>query len=129
MKKDNQAKDKKRQKLSTLWLLVALNMILADVLSIFVALVNDDALNIPGDVKVMMLVGAVIVNIPIMMIYLSKYLSSERLKIITTIAASFTILAIIGGGSLTPHYIFIGAIEVLILLKIIFDVRSDNTDN
>lgn len=129
MKKHTKNTKEKQQKLSTLWLLVALNMILADVLSIFVALVNDDVLNIPGDVKVMMLVGAVIVNVPILMTYLSKYLKPKTSIKVNTIAAVVTILTIIGGGSLTPHYILIGAIEVIILFKIIFEVRRWSANN
>jgi len=57
-------------RLSTLWILVMFNMVFADIFSIMVELVNKNTLGIPGDVKTVMAIAAVVTNIPILMIYL-----------------------------------------------------------
>lgn len=72
-----------RTKLSLLWIVVMLNMIFADIFSIMVELVKKDTMDIPGDVTLVMAVAAVMVNIPILMIYLNRILSfrlCRRLK-------------------------------------------------
>jgi len=115
-------------KLSLLWLLTALNMILADVLSLYIAVLDPSVLEIPGDAKLFMIVAAVLVNIPIFMVFLSKVLPRKSNRIVNIIASIVTIIFIIGGGSLLPHYIVIGAIEVVLLVAIIaiaWRYRSD----
>ena len=118
---NTQLNQNKGRKLSTLWVMVSLNIILADVLSLYVEIVDKNTLNIPGDVKTFMVIGALMVNIPIMMIYLSKFLSYKPSRMLNLIAPVFTILFVIGGGSTTPHYIVIATIEVIILCKIIIE--------
>ena len=108
-------------KLSTLWIVVMLNLICADILSIMIELVNKNTLDIIGeDVKVTMAVAAVITNIPILMIYLSRALPYKTNRISNILAALVTIFYTVGGGSLLPHYLIIGSIEVLLLLIIIW---------
>jgi hypothetical protein len=114
----------KGQKLSTLWLVVALNIILADVLSLYVELVNHNTLNIPGDVTTFMVIGALLVNIPIMMVYVSKHMRFRASRIVNIAAAVVTALFIVGGGSATPHYLVIACIELLVLGKIILEARQ-----
>lgn len=109
------------QRLSALWLVVALNIILADVLSLYVELVNHNTLNIPGDVTTFMVIGALLVNIPILMIYASKHMRFRANRIVNIIAAVVTALFIVGGGSTTPHYLVIACIELLVLGKIIIE--------
>jgi len=58
-----------KARLSTLWIVVLINMIFADIFSIMVELVNGNMLNIPGDVKTIMAIAAFVTNIPILMIY------------------------------------------------------------
>lgn len=106
-------------RLSTLWIVVMLQMLFADIFSIMVELVDRDTLRIPGDVKVVMAVAAVVTSIPILMVYLSRTLSGKLNRVANIAAASFTILYIIGGGSAVPHYIIIAAIEVILLGMII----------
>lgn len=108
-----------KERLSTLWLLVMLNMILADVLSLFVALKDSSVLGIPDNVKPLMAVSAVIINLPILMIYFSKSLPYRKNKTANIIVAVVTMLFVVGGGSLLPHYLIIATIEVAILLSII----------
>jgi hypothetical protein len=106
-------------KLSTLWIVVMINMIYADIYSIIIELVNRDTLNIPGDVKVIMAIAAIVTNIPILMIYLSRVLNYETNRWANIIAGILTIIYVIGGGDLAPHYIIVASIEVILLLVII----------
>ncbi len=106
-------------RLSTLWIVVMINMIFADIFSIMVELVNINTLEIPGDVKVVMAIAAVVTNIPILMIYLSRTLPYKVNRLANIIAGIFTIIYVIGGGDFAPHYIIIACIEVIVLLLII----------
>jgi hypothetical protein len=105
-------------KLSTLWIVVLINMIFADIFSIMVELVNKDTLNIPGDVKTIMAIAAIVTNIPILMIYFSRILEYKANRIINMIAAILTIIYVIGGGDTAPHYLIIASIEVVFLILI-----------
>lgn len=109
-----------RTKISLLWIVVMLNMIFADIFSIILELVKKNTLAIPGDVKTFMAIAAVMVNVGILMIYFSKVLPYRMCRILNIVAAIITILFIIGGGSLDPHYLIIGAVEIAALVYIIF---------
>ncbi|MCP4438351.1 MAG: hypothetical protein GY810_05350, partial [Aureispira sp.] len=52
-------------------------------------------------------------------------------RLANIVAAIFTIIYVIGGASLTPHYIIIATIEVILLLLIIFNAWKwkTTTDN
>lgn len=107
--------------LSTLWIVVMFNMVFADIYSIMVELVNKNTLSdMPGDVVTVMAVAAVITNVPIMMIFLSRILNSKTNRLINIIAAVITLLYVVGGGSTAPHYIIAATIEVILLLFIIW---------
>lgn len=108
--------------LSTLWIVVMFNMVFADIYSIMVELVNKNTLgDIPGDVITVMAVAVIITNIPIMMIYLSRVLNYKTNRLLNIIAATITLLYVVGGGSTAPHYIIAATIEVIILLYIIWN--------
>jgi len=106
-------------KLSTLWIVVMLNMIYADIYSIMVELVNKNTLDIPGNVKTIMAVAAIVTNIPILMIYLSRVLKYEANRWANIIAGLLTIIYVVGGGDLSPHYIIVASIEIILLLIIL----------
>lgn len=106
-------------KLSTLWIVVLINMIFADIFSIMVELVNNNTLDIPGDVKIVMAIAAIVTNIPILMIYLSRTLPYRSNRLANIAAGIFTIIYVIGGGDYAPHYIIIACIEIVLLLLII----------
>lgn len=107
-------------KISTLWIVVMLNLIFADILSIIVELVNKNTLDdILGEVTSTMAIAAVLTNIPILMIYFSRVLPFKINRSLNISAAILTIVYVVGGGSLTPHYVICGAIEVIILFYII----------
>ncbi len=119
-----------KTKLSTLWIVVMINMIFADIFSIIVELVNRNTLNFPGDVKIIMAVAAIVTNIPILMIYFSRVLRYKLNRMTNIIAACLTIIYIIGGGDTNLHYIIIATIEVICLLQIIINSwKWSDTDN
>ncbi|WP_139957919.1 DUF6326 family protein [Flavicella sediminum] len=108
-----------KTKLSTLWIVVLFNLILADILSVFIELVNKNTLDgILGEVTTTMAIAAVVINIPIAMIYFSRTLDFKLNRLLNLIAAVVTILFVVGGGSLLPHYIICASIEVLVLFVI-----------
>ncbi len=110
-----------KTKLSTLWVVVMLNLIFADILSIMVQLIDQSALEImDDDVRLTMAIAAVITNIPILMIYFSRVLPYRINRLLNIIAAILTLIFVIGGGSTLPHYLICGSIEVMLLLFIIY---------
>lgn len=108
-----------KARLSTLWIVVLINMIFADIFSIMVELVNGGTLDIPGEVKTVMAVAAICTNVPIMMIYFSRVLTYRFNRMANIFSAFFTILYVVGGGSTAPHYLILASIEILFLLLII----------
>ena len=127
---DKKGKIDIKVKLSTLWIVVLINMIFADIFSIIVELVNKDTLNIPGDVKVVMAIAAIVTNIPILMIYFSRVLQFKVNRLANIIAGILTIIYVIGGGDMAPHYIIIASIEVICLLLIIVNSwKWTNSEN
>lgn len=106
-------------KLSTLWIIVLLNLLFADILSIIIELINKNTLDILGEVTFTMAIAAIITNIPILMIYFSRSLSYKANRILNMIASCITILFVVGGGSLLPHYIICASIEVVTLIIIL----------
>lgn len=105
--------------LSTLWIVVMLNMIFADIYSIMVILVSTSSIEIPGEVKTIMAMAAVLTNIPIMMILFSRILRYRINRMINIIAGVLTIFYVVGMGDRAPHYIIAATIEVVLLLIII----------
>ena len=69
---------------------------------------------------VLLLVFAIILEMPIAMIVLSRVLKRGANRWANIIASVITIAFVIGGGSAYPHYIFFAAIEVLCMLIIIW---------
>jgi hypothetical protein len=108
-----------KTKLSTLWILVMINMIFADILTITVELVYKNTMAIPGDVKVIMAIAAFVTNIPILMIYFSRVLPYKWNRLSNIIAGIFTIIYIVGPGDTSLHYVIIATIEVIILVIIV----------
>ena len=106
----------KKVTLSTLWIVVLMNIIYADILSFISPGFFDNLI----DINQMMLIAfAVLLEIPIMMIYLSRVLNGTALKWSTTISVVLTSLFVIGGGSLSLHYIFFASVEVIVMLYMV----------
>lgn len=109
-------------KISTLWIVVLFNMAFADVLSFmfpgFIAKVTTGQVDGVTITPFFLLIAAVFLEIAIVMIYLSLALPQRAARMANLAAVLVTILFVVGGGSLTPHYIFFAGIEVFILLYI-----------
>ncbi len=111
-----------RVKLSLLWIIVMLNMAFADILSLYVPGIHEELASFAGDIPItyLMLFGAVKIQIPIFMIFLSRVLKHKANRLANIIASITTIIFVVGGGTLMPHYIFIATIEVACMLAIIW---------
>ena len=110
-------------KLSTLWIVVMFNMVFADILSFMLPdfleiLETGQAGGVPITQEIL-LVFAVLLEIPIVMIILSRVLTYSVNRWANIIAAVVTILFVVGGGSTSLHYIFFATIEVVCMLLII----------
>lgn len=109
-------------KLSTLWIIVLFNMVFADILSLYIPGIHEELAAFAGDTSIaqLMLIGAIMHQIPIFMIFLSRILKYKVNRQMNIVASIITITYVIGGGSLMPHYLFIATIEVVCLLLIIW---------
>lgn len=109
-----------RVKLSTLWIVVMMNIIFADILSIMIAFTDKNIIDIIGEATTTMAIAAIITNIPILMIYFSRLENIKTNRILNLVSALITLIYVIGGGSSTPHYIICAFIEVMVLITIIW---------
>jgi len=112
-----------KEKLSLLWIVVMFTMVFADI----VGFMNPGALKdiIDGAVgfqitQGLLLAFAVLLEIPIAMIFLSRVLDHKVNRWANIIASVITILFIIGGGSQYLSYIFFASVEVICMLVIIW---------
>lgn len=111
-----------REKISILWIVVMINMIFADILSFMQPGFLNDIItgNTPFEItQEILLIFAVILEIPIIMIFLSRILKAKTNRWANIIASVITIIFVVGGGSLALHYIFFATVEIVILLLII----------
>lgn len=106
-----------REKLSTLWMVVMLNMAFADILS-FMMEYSNGLTSETQATQSLMLIAAVLLEIPIVMIILSRVLKYRINRWVNIVASVITILFVIGGGSLYLHYLFFAFIEVGCMLLI-----------
>lgn len=110
---------------STLWLVVMLNIIFADILSFLnpeflqELITSGSAAGVEITTSLLVVVG-IITQIPILMIFLSRVLSYNINRWANIIASIITIAYVVGGGSLMPHYIVIASIEVACMLFIMW---------
>lgn len=112
-------------KLSTLWTFLLFNMVFADIFSfMYPGAMAQIVAGTPVDgtviTPIFLLVAAVITEISIAMVFLSRFLKPGINRWVNVAGAVVTILWVFGGGSLTyPHYIFFASIEALTSLVII----------
>ena len=102
-------------KLSILWIIVMFNMLFADVLTLYIPENLEEIMTRSTSVQItegLMLVMAITIEIPIVMIFLSRILKYRANRWANIIASAITIVFVIGGGSLVLHYIFFATIEV-----------------
>lgn len=105
-----------RTRLSTLWIVVMVNVIFADILTFITPGAMAEILTgAPGGIRVsqgLLLVFAILLEIPIAMIFLSRTLPYGQNRWANIIACAVTTAFVVGGGSAYLHYYFFAAIEV-----------------
>lgn len=108
--------------LSTLWIVVMINMLMADILSLFIPGAADEVAKFAGGTPIaqLMLGGAVMMEISTAMILLSRVLKAKANCWVNIIASIITIVFVVGGGTSYPHYIFLEVLTVICLLVIIW---------
>lgn len=111
-----------RTRISTLWIVVMFNMVFADILG-FIApgalaqMLSGKA----GELMIsqeILLVFALLLEIPIAMIYLSRRLKGKAAAIANTAACVITSVFVVGGGSAYLHYYFFAGVEVVCMVYI-----------
>ena len=114
-------------RVSTLWIVVMLNMAFADI----VGFIQPGALQGvagPGDVQItqgLLLVFALFIEIPLAMVFVSRILKRGANRWVNTVAAVITSVFVVGGGSMElPFYAFFAAVEVACMALIVWSVWS-----
>ena len=109
--------------LSTLWIVVMINMLKADILSLYIPGSVEEAAKTAAStgtpISQLMLGAAIMMEISIVMIILSRQLPYNVNRWVNIIVSLITIAFVVGGGVGYPHYIFIATVEVICLLLII----------
>jgi len=108
--------------LSTLWIVVMINMLKADILSLYIPGAAEEVAKTAGETPIaqLMLGGAIMMEISIVMIILSRVLKYRINRWANIVTSIITIAFIWGGAASSPHYIFIGTVETICLLLIIW---------
>jgi hypothetical protein len=111
--------------LSTLWIVVMINMLKADILSGFIPAMAEElasfSVSVGASIPQLMLFGAIMGQLGIAMIILSRVLKRGVNRWLNLIVSPLYIVYIIGGGTAYPHYFFIAAIEVICLVVIFWN--------
>lgn len=109
--------------LSTLWIVVMINMLKADILSLYVPGSADELARTAGETPItqLMLAGAIMMEISVVMIILSRVLKYRMNRWVNIIVSIITIAFIWGGAASYPHYLFIATVETICLLLIIWN--------
>ena len=110
--------------LSTLWIVVMINMLKADILSLFIpesaAELARTAASTGVPIPQLMLGAAIMGELAIAMIILSRVLQHGVNRWLNIIMGVVTIAYIWGGAVAYPHYTFIAIVETICLLLIIW---------
>ena len=112
-------------RLSTLWVVVMFNMVFADILTFIKPGALQELWAGQAGVHItpgLLLGFAILTEIPIAMIFASRILKPKANLWANTVAAVITTAWVVGGGSLTPHYVFFAAVEVACMALIVWSV-------
>jgi hypothetical protein len=111
----------RRTVLSTLWIVVVSNMLMADILSLYIPGSLDQVVSIAGNTPVsqLMLGASLGIEIPIAMILFSRVLRHRTNRLVNIITSVMTIAFVICGGVSYPHYWVAAAVEVVCALAVI----------
>jgi hypothetical protein len=112
------------RRISALWIVVLINMLFADILNFItpgtlqgIMTGYADSLRItPG----ILLAFAVLLEIPIAMVFLSLVLKYRINRVTNIVACVVTTAFTIGGGTANLHYAFFATAEVVCMLLIIW---------
>jgi hypothetical protein len=112
-------------RVSALWMVVMFSMVFADILGMMVPGVLQAMA--AGQVGVpvtqeLLLVFAILLEVPIAMIFLSRTLKPTASRWANTVAAVLTTLFVVGGGSPHLHYYFFAAAEIAAMALIVWTV-------
>jgi hypothetical protein len=119
--------------LSSLWIVVMINMLKADILSLFIPGATDEvartAASMGASIPQLMLGAAIIGQLAIAMIVLSRVLKYGINRWVNIVVGILIIAYIWSGMVSYPHYIFIASVETLCLLLIVwFAARWRNSE-
>jgi len=109
-----------KEKFSTLWIVVMLNVAMADIFNFMMDLMAGSQTTQIQVPEIGMLIFAIIMEIPILMIFLSRVLKRKANRWANIIASVITMAFVILGGSINLVYIFFATVEVICLLLIIW---------
>jgi hypothetical protein len=115
--------DDNRTRLSTLWVVVMFNMVFADILTFIEPGALQELWAGQAGVQItpgLLLVFATLLEIPIAMIFVSRILKPEANRWANTAAAVITMLFVVGGGSMSLHYLFFAAVEIACMALIVW---------
>ena len=115
------APDGPRALLSTLWIVVLINILSADVFSHMLGASGEAAVSVTPWI---MFAFAVVHELPIAMIVLSRILKRKANRILNYVAAGVTALYIVAGWSATPHYIFFALLELICLVFVVMTAKK-----
>ncbi len=108
--------------LSTLWIVVMINMAYADILSLHIPGAFDEvaktSVSTGATIPQLMRGGAIMTEFSIAMIILSRVLKYGINRWVNIVVGTLTIAYIWGGMASYPHYIFITTVETICLLLI-----------
>ena len=121
-------------RLSTLWVVVMFTMAFADILTFIMPGKLQELWAGQAGVHItpgLLLVFAILIEVPIAMIFASRILKPGANRWANTVAAVVTVAFVVGGGSLTPHYVFFAAVELACMALIVWYVwtrRDSDSD-
>lgn len=118
----------KKDMISLLWVVVMLNMLKADILSLYVPGTAAELAKTAGETPItsIMLAAAIIMEIPLLMIVLTHMLNHSVNRWLNIISSILTIVFVWGGFVAYPHYIFIAAVETICLFLIFWNAWKWN---
>lgn len=112
-------------RISTLWVVVMFNMVFADILGMMMpgvlTAMSTGQVGVPVT-QGLLLMFAILLEIPIAMIFLSRILKPRPNRWANTVAAVITTLFVVGGGSPYLHYYFFAAVEIASMALIVWTV-------
>ena len=108
--------------LSTLWIVVVINMLKADILSLYIPGSAEELARTAGDtpIPLLMLGGAIMMQVSTLMILFSRVLAYRLNRWVNIVTSIITIAFIVGGAASYPHYLFLATVEVACLLLIVW---------